>query len=248
MNFKNIIFFLWMLCIIFGCSLDENTVQPEIAGVSLKVLKQYNLNVPEPSGLAFHIDKKTLWTVSDQTGNVYKINLSGQVLETLEVRADDLEGIFFHRGTQSLLVVEENLANVLWIDTLGIAGNRYEILRTHDNSGLEGICADKEGNIFVLKEKAPGLWIALNSDFSIEEQKELKFAPDYSDITPDTTLNRFWILSDQAKQLFLWDKNDGVIEKYNVPVENPEGIAIDFVNQIFYIVSDSQQKLFILSQ
>ncbi len=247
MKYENLIIFFWAIFLISSCSVGENSVQPENSGVSLKVLKQYNLNVPEPSGLAFHVDKKNLWTVSDQTGNVYKINLAGQVIEALEIGADDLEGVFFHRGFQSLLVVEEYLADVLRIDTLGVVSNRYEILRTHDNSGLEGICADNDGNIFVLKEKAPGKWIALNSDFSIKEEIELHFAPDYSDITPDTTLNRFWILSDQAKQVFLWDKNDGVIEKYNVPVENPEGIAIDFENKIFYIVSDAQQKFFIFS-
>jgi len=240
--------YMMSLAVIAGCSVHEDVVKPEPSGPSLKIISQIPLKVPEPSGLAFDRSRSGLWTVSDQTGSVYKLDLSGGVIQTLTIGATDLEGVCYNRLTGELLVVEENVADVLQLDSLGTILGRHPILQTHDNSGLEGICSDDLGNIFVIKEKLPGKWIALNPDFSIAETIELTFAPDYSDIACDTGENRFWILSDQGQQLFLWDKDKGVLENYHIPIENPEGIVIDFVNQIFYIVSDSQQRLFILTR
>ncbi|MFZ5517591.1 MAG: SdiA-regulated domain-containing protein [Candidatus Zhuqueibacterota bacterium] len=236
------------LAIISGCSVSENAVQPEHTGPSLKIISQFLLDVPEPSGLAFDRSRSAMWTVSDQNGCLYKLDLTGNIIQTMTLEATDLEGVSFNWHTGELLVVEENAGDVVQLDSLGAILGKHQILQTHDNSGLEGVCADDKGRIFVIKEKAPGKWIALNPDFSIAETKELTFAPDYSDIACDTSDNRFWILSDQGQQLFLWDTNEGVLESYHVAIENPEGIVIDFVNQIFYIVSDSQQRLFLLTQ
>lgn len=245
---NNIVLYVCLLVTISGCSLNENNVQPEINGATLKIGAQHRLQVPEPSGLAFAQNANFLWTISDQTGSVYKFDLSGRLHKTLDINGNDLEGVCYNRFTNELLVVEEFLGEIIRIDTLGNIEGRTQILNTHDNSGLEGICIDNSGNIFALKEKAPGLWLALNPDFSIKEYIELKFASDYSDIACDTTTNRFWIVSDQDKKIFLWDKLVGVLEEYNIPVENPEGIAVDFQNGQFYISSDSQGELYILSK
>jgi len=238
--------YLFCLFLISGCDVSENGPQPVIP--SLQIIETHNLTVPEPSGLSLYHQGNFLWTVSDQTGSVYKIDYSGREIESFNINGNDLEGISYNPFTNELLVAEEYLAEIVLVDTLGNIKARYEILNSHDNSGLEGVCVDDDGNIFALKEKLPGQWISLNPDFSVNETINLTFADDFSDMTCDSTANRFWIISDQNQQLFLWDKNEGVMETYNLPVENPEGIAYDRHNKLFYVVSDSQQQLYILSR
>lgn len=221
-------------------------MQPENIGPSLKISDRRRLQIPEPSGLSFFRSEAVLWTVSDQSGTIYKIDTSGKILGSLNINGNDLEAICYNHFTNELLIVEENLAEIVRLDTLGNIKGRTQILDTHDNSGLEGVCIDVDGNVFVLKEKDPGLFIALNPDFSIRESIELKFASDYSDITCDTTSDRFWIVCDKDRKIFLRDKSAGVIEEFNIPVINPEGIAVDCVNKRFYVVSDSGGELFIL--
>jgi len=245
---KRIFKYLIFLFVCAGCSLEENNLQPENTGVTLKITGRHALQVPEPSGLTLFPPGNFLWTVSDQTGSVYQMDYSGRIYKALDINGNDLEGVCFNHFSNELLIVEEFLAEIVRLDTMGNIKGRTQILNTHDNSGLEGICIDNNGNIFVLKEKAFGLWIALNPDFSIKETIELTFASDYSGISCDTTANRFWIVSDQDKKIFLWDKNDGVIEQFNIPVENAEGIAVDFQKDQIYVVSDSQAELYILSR
>lgn len=245
---KKIFIFLGVFTAIIGCSLNENSVQPEDNGASLRIITRRTLQVPEPSGLTFFGSDSYLWTVSDQTGILYKIDRSGRILKTLDINGSDLEGVCYNDVTNELLVVEENLAEVVRLDTLGNIKGRSRILDTHDNSGLEGVCVDKIGTIFVLKEKDPGLFIELNTNLSVRESVTLTFASDYSDITCDITANRFWIASDQDQKIFLWDKAEGVLEEYSIPVENPEGIAVDFQNERFYLTSDSRGELYVLSK
>lgn len=244
-------FFKYLMCllVISGCSINENNVQPENKNqLTLNIIERHSLQVPEPSGLTFSFKSNFLWIVSDQSGSVYKLDYSGRVIAKFDINGNDLEAVCYNHFTNELLIAEEYLAEIVRLDTLGNIKDRKQILNTHDNSGLEGVCVDNKGNIFVLKEKAPGLWIELNPDLTVKETIELTFAADYSDITCDTTENRFWIVSDADQKIFLWDKNDGVIEEFFIPIDNAEGIAVDNVSGRFYVVSDSRGKLYVLSR
>ncbi|MCI0513045.1 SdiA-regulated domain-containing protein [candidate division KSB1 bacterium] len=236
---------IWL--ILAGCNVEEGNQAPP-PKVTLKIVATYKLAIPEPSGIAFGENNAVLWIVSDQTGNLYQTTLTGKILRTLDLQANDLEGVSYNRITSELLVVEEYTTNVIRLDTLGNIQSQFQILNTHDNSGLEGICTNGAGQIFVVKEKNPGLWLALNPDFSINTRKELTFAADYADLVSDVLENRFWIISDQDQIIFLWDQNQGVLEKYEIPIANPEGIAYDAPRQLFYVVSDSEEKLYVLSK
>jgi uncharacterized protein YjiK len=78
---------------------------------------------------------------------------------------------------------------------------------------------------------------------------------DFSGIEYDTTRSMFWIVSDRAKRLFLydWDSNlviqsaalgfedDGEFRE----IEKAEGIAVDPQSNRLYVVSDQEARLYV---
>ncbi|MEJ2506262.1 MAG: SdiA-regulated domain-containing protein, partial [Ignavibacteriaceae bacterium] len=59
----------------------------------LKYKMGKTISVPEPSGLDLTYDNKGFWTVSDETSTIYKLDGEGNVVSTIKVNGDDLEGI-----------------------------------------------------------------------------------------------------------------------------------------------------------
>ncbi len=212
---------------------------------SLQLVSSFPLQIPEPSGLSLDFDGQALWTVSDRSNRVIKIDLQGHILKTLSYQGHDLEGITVDTVRHTLWIVEEHTREVVELDTTGRELERHRILSGNDNSGLEGICIDAEHRFFVVKEKKPGLFIALNSDFTIKSKREISFAGDFSGMCADTLLNRFWILSDQDESLFYWDRQKGVLSRYSLDVTKPEGIAVDFNKGLAYVVSDARSVLYV---
>ena len=230
--------------ILTQCSLKEptDTDQPVL---SLKLLNSFALDVTEPSGLALNPDGQSLWTVSDNTNQVFQISLTGEILKTLAYQGRDLEGIAIDTLNHTFWVAEEHSRELVELDSTGKELQRHRILEGNDNSGLEGVCIDAEHRFFTIKEKKPGLFIAINPDFSIKSKMTITFAKDYSGLCADTLLKRFWILSDKDQTLFYWDSKQYVLASYKINVTNPEGIAIDFTNGLAYIVSDAKSKLYV---
>lgn len=236
--------FLSLLIFLVGCDLREPTAG-EQAAPQLKLQGSYPLEVPEPSGLALHPDGQSLWTVSDQTNRVYRINLSGGILEALDYRGTDLEGVTYDSSCKCLWVAEERSRELVKLDLSGNELERHRILEGMDNSGLEGLCLTTDHCLAVVKEKNPGLFLVLNPDFSVKRQIALDFARDYSGLWPDTVAQRYWIVSDEEKTLYLWEENNGVVERYFLGINKAEGIAIDWRKNRIYVVSDSESKLYV---
>ncbi len=230
-----------------GCSLSEST-EPEQSAPALKQVAVYELSIPEPSGLTLQSDGQSLWTVSDQTNQVYRINLTGTVLQTLKYQGEDLEGIAYDSTEHCLWVAEEVSRELVKLDLQGNELERHKLLSGSDNSGLEGVCIDGNHRFFALKEKRPGLFLVLNTDFTVQQKIELQFAGDYSGLWADTVSGRFWIVSDESQMLFLWDISQGVLQQYSLPITKAEGIAVDTQKGLFYLVSDAESRLYVLSK
>ncbi|MCF6268564.1 MAG: SdiA-regulated domain-containing protein [Melioribacteraceae bacterium] len=231
------------LFLINSCSIEDSTVRQE--GPFLKLIKEITIDVPEPSGLSLNSDYSELWTVSDGTNHIYKLSLEGRVLDELTYEGTDLEGIVYDSRDNSLWVVEERERVIVHVDISGNELSRHPItLLGSGNSGLEGICLDTTFSHFVLNEKEPNLWAKLKNDFTTELQKEINEVNDLSGITFDKSSNTFWIVSDQSSLLFQWNIENGIIRQYNIKIDKAEGVAINPIKQIIYIVSDSEQKLY----
>lgn len=110
------------------------------------------------------------------------------------------------------------------------------------NSGLEGITWDGT-YFFVIKEKDPGLIIKISADLTqILGCKVLSLpnATDYSDISYDPTRGKFWIASDEADNVYLYDwSTNSMVKGWHLTIDNMEGIAFNPSNSRLYIATDN---------
>ena len=179
----------------------------------------------EPSGLALSQGGDSLWTISDDTKKIFKISLDGDLINN---------------------------------DSFAI----------HDK-GLEGITWNSNtGTFFVMKEAKPGLLIELCPDLlSIRDHRLLNEANgfidrevaadsiDFSDLCYDGSRDCFWIISDKARKLFMYDWNSNkVIQSCKLAygkggkyeqIEKAEGVVIDPDNHRLYVVSDEEARLYL---
>ena len=148
----------------------------------------------------------------------------------------------------TLWVVEEERREIVHLNASGrVLGRRPRDLQGKANSGLEGICLDSTGTVYVLNEKDPGLFVALNADLLIANLRQLDFAEDLSGLDCDGGSGCFWILSDQSRMLYLWSPETGVVSAYPLPFDKAEGVAVDAAAGRVYIVSESEDRLYVYS-
>lgn len=212
----------------------------------LRLVTSYDLAFTEPSDLTINDTGTTLWTVTNNPDSVFQLDLVGNHVKSLKYAGQDLEGIAYDRSDQTLWVTEENLRQVVHLDLDGNVLKKYPLgLTGEQNSGLEGICIDTTGHLFVLNEKRPGLFITLNDNVAIATIDTLTFAGDYSGLSYDPPSGAYWIVSDMSKRLYLWSRTAGIIKEYPLPFSKGEGVAYDPTTNLIYIVSDSEHRLYI---
>jgi len=239
----------------------------------------------EPSGLALSHEGNALWTVSDDTKKIFKLSLDGDLLKDKSFKIPDkeLEGIALDPSGEFLLVVREDVNEIIKIkiDTQEVINRQplanmagYEAVahffsNGETNKGLEGITWNTEtGTIFVIKEFCPGLLVEVSPDLQTILSHQLlnnesgfldteldSDEIDYSDICYDQGHNLFWIISDKARRLFLYDwKGNKVIHSSKLSygkngeyreIKSAEGIAIDSDGNRLYVVSDEKAKLYV---
>jgi len=242
MHLSKIISFTIILMAFFqACSKSKTVV---VADNELELISSNKINVLEASGLTINAAGSTLYTVSDNTSNIYELATDGTVIKEYVYNGNDVEGISMVSNNKMLLV-EERTKEIVEYDLSSKTYNKQTIIYSNNdsNSGLEGIAINLNDNtIFILNEKDPGLLMRLRSDFSIIETYNLNFASDYSGIFHDKDLNILWILSDERKTVNKCSLKGVLIKSYSINVNKAEGIAV--TNNTIYIVSDSNSTLY----
>ena len=255
MIFSLVKFLIFFICAflfsfsVFTLSCSEKTPAepnpPEEQEPKLELLSTVNIQVDEPSGLCFTIDRKALWAVSDQTRKVYKVDFNGNVIKSLLYTGNDLEGVTIDPSDSTIWVAEEYLSQMVQLDTLGNELNRVTVTGAAGNSGLEGITINSINNhFFLLKEQDPGVLIELDEAFNLLTYKRINFAFDFSGLFFESQNQYLWIVSDQNEKVYKCDLSGSVINAYSIEAPQPEGIAVDIENGFVYIVSDSHEKLY----
>jgi uncharacterized protein YjiK len=141
---------------------------------------------------------------------------------------------------------QASLANMAGYTTVNCVGGgkvSSELNSTGTNAGLEGITWNGDLNsFFVIQEKDPGLMIKISADLTtITACRVLTFSgADYSDISYDPTRGLFWIVSDEAQRLYLYNWNNGtVVKAWSLPYAHAEGVAFNPSNSRLYIATDN---------
>jgi uncharacterized protein YjiK len=235
-----------MGAIALGCN-GSKPVEPKPS--TLRLIASHPLSFPEPSDLTINESGTVLWTVTNHPEKVRQLDLDGTLVRTLPYDGNDLEGVVYDPSDSTLWVAEENRREVVHLDLNGNVLSRTALGLTGErNSGLEGICLDDAGRMFLLNEKHPGLFLETNPDLSIASQLTLTFADDYSGMSYDRQKSCYWIVSDQSQKLYLWSKPTGVAKEYPLSFPKPEGVAFDEAANLLYIVSDSTNTLYVYTE
>ena len=280
-----------------GPSLSEERERGTVS-FTLTFLERHKIEdaargLKEPSGLALTPARDGLWTVSDDTGKAFKLDLEGRldVSDSFMLPVEGLEGITLDGSGTHLVVVKEedrkdgkdepNEIIRIGLEARAIAERRrledlagYEEVAGHfeggkANKGFEGITWNPDsGSFFLLKEGEPGLLLEVSADlqsllghrvlsqasgFRDSDTSDAKI--DYSGLCYDPSRAAFWIVSDKAKRLFLYDPAaDSVIADAALgyiedgtpnEIEKAEGVAVDPVTGRLYVVSDEEARLYV---
>jgi uncharacterized protein YjiK len=83
---------------------------PHINFISQRAIANVDLEFDEPSGLVFDVDKKSLWTVSDDTSKLFNLDLKGDInrKKTINSPLDESEGITLNKKRNLLVAVIES--------------------------------------------------------------------------------------------------------------------------------------------
>ena len=81
-------------------------------------IRDPGLGLNEPSGLTLNADGSALYTVSDDTKAIFRLDLKGRVSvsDSFFIGLDDLEGIAIRGDDSELLVVQERSNSVVVVD------------------------------------------------------------------------------------------------------------------------------------
>ncbi len=248
-------------------------------------IKDDDEGLEEPSGLALSPGHDGFWTISDDTKKVFKLDREGRVEkdDSFEIPVKGLEGITLDSTGEFLLAVKEETNEIVSMEIAereandpqplaGMAG--YDAIAQYfagggENKGLEGITWNTHSNtVFVVKEGLPGLLVevsadlktimghrVLNQDNGFTDTNLSSDEIDYSGLCYDAVRKAFWIVSDKAKRVYLYDwTQDRVVHSAPLgygrdgeyeEVEKAEGIAVDPRANRLYLVSDEEAKLYI---
>lgn len=212
----------------------------------LELINSFNINVTEPSGLSFGPGKNTLLTVSDNTNQVYELDMQGNLIRTLNYVGKDLEGVTYNPDLNLIAVAEEADREVTLIDY--DTGDKLETYKINiqsnaANSGLEGISYNTNNKLYyIVNETNPDLLITWDAVSGIISEEKLNFASDYSGIFADVDHSLLWYVSDQSKSIYKCDYNSKVLEKFNLDILKYEGIVVE--GDMIYLVNDAKGELY----
>lgn len=216
--------------------------------IPLKPIYSTDIQVPEPSDLAFHPRLNALMVVSDE-GYIYECGLpeKGKKLKPTRKgkhRGSDLEAVCV--VNDRVVAVEERFRRLLFFtDSLEYGGWNKEVPYSGGkNKAYEGITWDSQKNEYYLfTEKEPSRCLILNSDFQIVKEKNIKVDGDISGAT--FYENKIYIVSDEGQWVARLHPETLVIEaKYSIPVWNAEGICFQPDGKML-VMSDDMAKIYV---
>lgn len=239
---------------------------PDFPYLTMDILDKEH-NIEEPSGIAYHPQRETLFVVDDG-GMVFEIDLNGDItaqkrLDPLYAPKYDPEGITVNQWTGRLYIAAEKLDGILEVDpnTSEIMG-LYEVINTDEEgnelfkrggNGFEGITfiqggTPEEDEIYICNQDDPPVVLIVNAPPKAEgrlmEKNLLKvkrrFSMPYKDLSGITYYkprNTLFILNDKNNFLFETTREGKILNQWNIPGKDQEGIEI--VGDFMFLAQDS---------
>lgn len=211
--------------------------------IKLDPMQIKNIEVPEPSDIAYSAHRKSLFVVSDN-GFLFETDLEGTILNKANYKGLDDEAVYVNKT--HVYVVEEfsrkikmfSLPDLILEKTVRIPYNGAR------NKGYESFTYNKAKGVFILiVEKDPIYIFELNE--KLEKVNEVSLDEIARDISAATYYDdHLWVLSDEDSTVFKLNPNDySVITKWKIPVINAEGIAFNADGNLI-VASDALERLY----
>jgi uncharacterized protein YjiK len=214
------------------------------AAKRLRQLDRTRIELDEPSDLT--IVDGVLYTVSDAHSRVYELDLDGETTTVLDIEGRDLEALAFDDARGEFLVAGERSARIWHLRDDGERYDPFDVDADDGNSGIEGLAFDRDGHLYVAKEKDPARIFELDREGNVLRDDKIRFADDLSALAFDPGDGHLYALSDEEHALYRLDENRDVELAWRLPVEHPEGIAFD--GDLVYVVSDSEERLYVFER
>ena len=211
--------------------------------VKLKTIKWISTEIPEPSDICYHASTNTFYVVSDN-GILFETDANGKIIRQTKQANTDFEAVY--ADDQFIYAVDETHRDIYAYNTsdlkkVHIANVPYSGGR---NKGFEAFTFNKSKNNFVIiTERDPIMLYELDTNFKISNQIDL------SNIARDIASacyhdSALWLLSDEDMMLIkLNPLTYEVLQKWSLPVINPEGFAFDKDGNVI-IASDDMQRIY----
>jgi uncharacterized protein YjiK len=192
-------------------------------------------------------------------------------LEGMTLSADGRYFLLVSEDQESIVKVHRDSQRIVAVAALRELVGYERLADSFEQSadrGLEGITLRPEdGNVFVLKQGPPGLLIELDPDLNsvrsyqslgpeqgfLDDDREA-VEIDYSGISYDLKRKQFWIASDRAKRVYLYDaKLRRVVQSFALgyghegeyrQIKAAEGVAFDATEDLLYVMCEEQRRVF----
>lgn len=212
------------------------------AQAMLKPFKKMRTNVPEPSDIAYSSNFDSFYIVSDE-GFLFQADTMGKKIRCSPYTGVDFESVY--ADDKNIYVADERTRRVIVYtqDSLQFVRQNEVAYSGGMNLGYEGMTYNPKRKCFVLAiEKSPNWLFEINNDLVKINEVKLNLSADVSSICYHNDF--IYILSDEDQMVFRLDPNTyRVLNKWKVPVTNPEGMTFDKQGNLV-LVSDFEQMIF----
>jgi len=231
---------------LFLLQCDDSNSNTNGDGMTLALIGKRLISVPEPSGITYDYMNDVLKVVSDQTGFIYLLSTNGDLLTVLEYEGNDPEAIALDPSSNTMYISMEEQGEIVKLDS---SGHFLDFFSVPDygggsNKGVEGLTFIEEtGHLLYIYEKSPAILVESDTLGGIINTTPMNFANDFSGMEYRDEKNTIFICSDEDETLFEYQLGVGVIDSWNLEIEQMEGITTK--EDTLFIISDSEEELYI---
>ena len=219
-----------------GCPVRTGGPDPPLPVLQSALLRAEGIR--EPSGIAYHADRGTLF-VADDGGTLGEMRLDGRVIRTRRVRQADIEGVAVDPGTGMLYLAVEGDDAVLLVDPESLDVLAEYVLPRSDGgitllgeggNGVEAIAVVGPGRLFVANQDDPPVVVEVDLPGDGSAPRILShFRPEATDLSAlywDDHRQVLMLVSDSGNRLMAYSRTGELRASWTLPGRDQEGLAV----------------------
>ena len=208
----------------------------------LKAYFHHELNIDEPSDICLSTVNPGRYYIVSNRGSIAETDSNGKVVRHTKWDGSDYEAIC--TKDNMIYAVDESMRriDVMNESDFKLKKSVYLNYAGARNKGIEGLIYLPDQKKFIAVIEKPAMIIEMNEQLQVTSQTLMKQFFELSSITYHDHF--LWLLGDENHEVMKVNPDDySIVQRWNLPVVNPEGICFDANNNLL-IVSDDMATLF----